>query len=322
MDIKDDPLRSANIEGPADVTAAFWAKYGKSIRVVVVVCLVMFILLIIAFGVLSYLSLDPTFQNSQGGKLVETVSGPSASTRNSDFGSLINVLFWIVLVGAGMVYSKYALNRSVLFMKSVAGALGFSYAESAPMESVSGGLFSFGHEQYLAHVLSGTYQGIPVRIYTYHASMEEGKEREDFVFTVCEFTYPYHLPWIALAPKSGETLGISVEPVHVPPIKNAVYIHLEGDFNKYFSAATEKGLETEALVVLTPDVMALLLDQKERIHFESFGSRLYIYHDGFIGGKDAMSLFYENATTIATKLTSHFREVSKDVDLKHDKESH
>ena len=311
MDNKDDPLRSADIVGPADISAAFWAKHGKRIRIVAVIIIALFVLLVIAFNVLSYMSFDPA--NSEAGHIVEAVSGPSSTLNDGIFGVILNVILPILLVLAAVAYSKFAVNKSAQFMKQVADTLGFSYGESGDASTVSGSLFSFGHDRLLTHVMTGTYQGIPMRIYAYHVSVGNNKSEEEYVFTVCEFTYPYHLPPIILNCKSGETLGIGLEPLYVPMQKDSVTVSLEGDFNKFFSVTTKKGLEREALEIFTPDIMAMLIDQKERIHFESFDSRLYIYRIGFIAGKEAMSQFYENATTLGAKLAPHFKQVSDDV---------
>ena len=110
----------------------------------------------------------------------------------------------------------------------------------------------------------------------------------------------------------GQTLDQAIGYKHT----DSISIDLEGDFDKYFNLKTKRGLETVVREIFTPDIMATLIDQKDRVNFESYGSQLYVYQLGFIGGKDAMCTFYENATTIATMLISHFKETSSELAAK------
>jgi hypothetical protein len=52
---------------------------------------------------------------------------------------------------------------------------------------------------------------------------------------------------------------------------------LEGDFDQYFTLYCPAGFETDALYVLTPDLMALLVDEVHGMHVEIKDDFLYVY---------------------------------------------
>lgn len=54
-------------------------------------------------------------------------------------------------------------------------------------------------------------------------------------------------------------------------------LRLEGDFSDVFEVSTPAGYETDALYVLTPDLMALLLDESADLDLEIVDSTLHVY---------------------------------------------
>lgn len=54
-------------------------------------------------------------------------------------------------------------------------------------------------------------------------------------------------------------------------------IRLEGDFSDVFDVSVPPGYETDALYVLTPDLMAILVDESADLDLEIVDSTLYVY---------------------------------------------
>jgi hypothetical protein len=52
---------------------------------------------------------------------------------------------------------------------------------------------------------------------------------------------------------------------------------LEGDFNKYFTLYAPKGYERDALYIMTPDLMALLIDETGDLDVEVVDDMLFVY---------------------------------------------
>ena len=54
-------------------------------------------------------------------------------------------------------------------------------------------------------------------------------------------------------------------------------LRLEGDFNKYFTLYAPKGYERDALYIVTPDLMALLVDETGDFDVEVVDDMLFVY---------------------------------------------
>ncbi|PRA83244.1 hypothetical protein [Microbacterium sp. MYb66] len=54
-------------------------------------------------------------------------------------------------------------------------------------------------------------------------------------------------------------------------------LRLEGDFSDVFEVSVPRGYETDALYVLTPDLMAILLDESAELDLEIIDSTLHVY---------------------------------------------
>ena len=302
MDNKDDPLRSSNISGPMDINAAFYTKY----KLWVYAAVFLFLAGIVGYNALLFLSLDSSHH-------ITWVFDNGKNQRSMMFIMVMLLFMFIVSIFARYVF--IIEKQEMIFMQQIIALLGFTPVEDISMDTVSGALFSFGHDKYFAHASEGTYEGIPVRLYHYNTTIGSEKQQQELAFTVCEFTYLYHLPHISLSKKdkSINSFGVAIEESHIPALANSAPLKLEGDFNQFFVVATDEGFEVIALEVLTPDVMAILIDQKDRIDLESYGTKLYVYLPGYTSSKEGMATFYENATTLATLLAPHFREVDNDV---------
>lgn len=57
-------------------------------------------------------------------------------------------------------------------------------------------------------------------------------------------------------------------------------VALEGDFNKYFTAYAPHDYEVDLRYILTPDMMALLIDEAKGFDVEFVGNHVYIYRSG------------------------------------------
>ncbi|RFA09281.1 hypothetical protein B7R54_08605 [Subtercola boreus] len=104
----------------------------------------------------------------------------------------------------------------------------------------------------------------------YHFS--ERARTQDWVFA--EIPLPRSMPNIWLHSLRGE----AAMPFSVA---GGERVRLEGDFDEYFDTYAREGAQQEALYVLTPDVMALLIDNASRFDVEIVDDRLYLYTRGY-----------------------------------------
>ncbi|RFA07510.1 hypothetical protein B7R21_15075 [Subtercola boreus] len=100
----------------------------------------------------------------------------------------------------------------------------------------------------------------------------ERARTQDWVFA--EIPLPRSMPNIWLhSQRSGAAMPFSVA--------GGERVRLEGDFDRHFDTYAREGAQQEALYVLTPDVMALLIDNASRFDVEIVDDRLYLYTRGY-----------------------------------------
>lgn len=116
----------------------------------------------------------------------------------------------------------------------------------------------------------GTYQSMPMRIFSFKFVIGSGRSTQTLVYTVVEASVQSNLPDILLLSKEHQNEVSDF-------FSGDDTIDLEGDFNKYFKLRVPKGYEQEAYQIFTPDVMAALIDKEAGLSFEFIGNKLYIY---------------------------------------------
>ena len=210
----------------------------------------------------------------------------------------IQFLLALDFIIAGSIYSKAYNKIKGQFMEEFGNSIGFAYVRSIEPESVSGRLFKTGHDQTISDVLIGTYQDIPMRIFSLSFTVGSGKNSHTYSYTVFEATYAETMPDILLFSKAEQSAVSDW-------FSEDETIELEGDFNKYFKLRAPKGREQEAFQIFTPDIMAELIDKAKEVSFEFVGNKLYIYAVKVLGkredivsafrlAEDLMALFNKN----------------------------
>jgi len=190
--------------------------------------------------------------------------------------SLIWLFGWVALVIAGYGYIHNQVQ--IEFLKQFGASIGFAFTPTAALDTVSGKLFTLGHDLSIVNVLSGTNDGLPMRIFSYHCTVGYGKQSHHFVFTVFESTLSKSIPEIILNPA-----GVDYGAETFSPFDSHTHVQLEGDFNGYFNLSVPKGFEMEAYQIFTPNVMADLIDKAANLNFEFSGNRLYVYQRKELG---------------------------------------
>jgi hypothetical protein len=209
------------------------------------------------------------------------------------FLSVYTSYYVIVVFSTVTVITLYAIvfnQMTAYLMQQFATSLGYEYASFGDTTSVFGSLFTIGDSHFISHVLSGSKESHPVRIFLYSYVVGRGKNSRTYRYTVFEKTFDCIVPHILV--HRPEILFSD----DVPVFPNSVDITLEGNFNKYFSLAVEKDFEMEAHQIFTPDVMEELIETSKTFGFEFIQNRLYIYTPKFIGTRaelDAMFVFSE-----------------------------
>lgn len=87
------------------------------------------------------------------------------------------------------------------------------------------------------------------------------------------------------------------------------HVHLEGDFHKYFRVYAPNGYQVDARYILTPDVMATLINRAHRYSVELVDTSLYVYaqHGIDLGEPDQIEAALTAAEKIATEIVQQLR---------------
>lgn len=192
-----------------------------------------------------------------------------------------------------------------VFMQEFGDSIGYAFSPSAPLSSVDGKIFKVGSSRKIFDILTGEYNGLPVRVFCYQYSVQEGKNRVTFSFTFFEVTFSNNMPDIVVLSALNGLPGLSVF------LSLGEHIRLEGDFNSYFSLYVPKDFETEAYQIFTPDIMADLIDRAKQMSFEFNGNKLYIYERGLIDTTEDMN----SAFGLADYLINLFKKSSAGVNV-------
>jgi hypothetical protein len=229
----------------------------------------------------------------------------------------IRVVVAIMLYVSVMASGIYALGFYIIarmsiskdFAKRFAAVMGYAFSDSAPFSSVSGDIFTFGFGSYhqIYDVVSGTYRNHPVRIFEYQFS-GAGENEPMHYYTVLELQFAHPLPKIRMVKTATDledmaTLSRAIDVHPSCPMK----ISLESDFDEYFSIYVPPNTQTEGLAIMTPDLMALLIDHYDEyrnIGLECHDEKLYLHALGRFSDKKIkdFAALYSLADALIPKL--------------------
>lgn len=199
----------------------------------------------------------------------------------------------------------YVQNRILQqFMRQFAAANGFSYTADGSMDGLDGTIFSIGHGQAISNVVCGTYRRCPMQLFDYRYTTGSGKNTHTHLFTVFRLDFDIVMPNITLENR-GSFFGESVLGGGI----GKEVLTLEGDFGDYFTLAVPKDYEIEALQVLTPDVMAELMEKGRDFSMEIVGGHLFLYAKKTITTKRELLAFYDLARYFAETLVPRFAQM-------------
>jgi hypothetical protein len=187
----------------------------------------------------------------------------------------------LFILGPLMISVQREMDKR--FAISFADIMGYVYAPTAPLATFTGMLFKLWTDQCIMNVMLGTCHGHAIRLFDYSFRRPQGKSSVECSYTVLEVQFEKDLPTIETIHRQANLL----EPSNFSMASNDLYhnqtlLKTEGNFNDYFSVFVPRGTEIEGLEVVTPDLMAAMLDRYRNFDFECNGHNLYIFMAGEI----------------------------------------
>lgn len=189
-----------------------------------------------------------------------------------------SLAFMLFMVGAmiTIILSIY-INKKVLEKncKEFADKMGYIYLTKAPTESIPLAFRKLGSSLFIKNVFETIYQKYPVRMFTLALTVGGGKRKQTFECSVYEITFPLQVPTMIIATKEGVASwadGFSVEHLET--------VHLEGNFDTYFTTQSVNSAQMEIRIILSPDIMAFMIDEMSEYSFIFMDNKLYICYPG------------------------------------------
>lgn len=188
-------------------------------------------------------------------------------------------------------FQAYVHNKILsIFMRQFAAANHYQYQQDETLDGLNGFAFDIGHSRKATNVVSGQYQGHPLKLFHYNYTIGYGKHSHTYYLTVFKLTLDVRLTDLFLRSKRldfGKSLTLT--------FKNEQQIHLEGNFDQFFTLLAPKGFQIEALQIFSPDFMLKMRDEWQDFSLEFIGNDIYLYCENIIDKKDKLYKMYDLA---------------------------
>lgn len=231
-------------------------------------------------------------------------------TESLSFAWIIPVVLSALTVFGVVRLMRYNKIRKARLLKFAAtNAMTYQTGHSPSAEHVAM-IFDQGHSRVIKDELT-TNDGLRFGNYQYVTGA--GKNRQTHDLTFIEVKLTRNLPNMVLDAKSNNFFGFSNLPNYLDKSQR---LALEGDFNKHFDLYVPKQYEQDALYLLTPDVMAVLMDHGAKYDMEVVDDKLYFYKNGRIDLLKEISL--REIFDMVEKIAGELRDQS---DYYHDDKS-
>ena len=209
---------------------------------------------------------------------------PSLADANP-VGAVVAVFVAAVIVAAfvvAQVVASRARWATWLRLDRFARANGMLFAAAADAPAYPGSIFQLGTERALLNRLTtadgGHTTGAPGRfvdLATYRYVTGSGKSRQVHTWGYLAIRLDRPLPHIVLDARSNNGLfGATNLPAE---FSRSQRLSLEGDFDRSFTLYCPKDYERDALYLLTPDLMALLIDEAQDFDVEIVDDWMFVY---------------------------------------------
>jgi hypothetical protein len=219
-----------------------------------------------------------------GGFIVLTFGGMVGSLLVSSFqdGSpglvLVSIAIMVVILVVAIVIVRSIFRTSGRWgrwarIDAFAHANGLTFSPQDASPGYRGLIFGLGSSRLVReHVASTSGRFFDMGGYEYVTG--SGKSRTTHHWSFLAVRLDRRMPNIVLDSRANNAFLGSNLPV---ALARDQVLHLEGDFDKYFTLYCPQDYETDALYVFTPDLMALLIDEAAPFDVEIVDDWFFVY---------------------------------------------
>jgi len=197
-------------------------------------------------------------------------------------GVVLTSVFWLAIAAGGFLYLARVrlprwgsrLWRERLMVSRFAEENGATYEPNTSRVPPSGMIFRQGHERAITDRVSFSREPrFEVGNLHYRVNLPRNAVI-DYHWGYIRIPLERHFPHTVLDSTSNNGLRGSALPV---PLRNRGQVELEGDFSEFFVLTVPQGYERDALYLLTPDLMAILIDEGADLDIEIIDDILFVY---------------------------------------------
>jgi len=189
------------------------------------------------------------------------------------FPSMFIVVIAVVAIGA--VRSRVTRGsrwEQWYRLSQFAAANGIRFEPMDVAPSYPGEIFHVGRDQkVIEHLVTG---GRFLDIGNFSYITGSGKSQQTHNWGFLALALDRAMPNIVLDAKANNSLFMSNLPV---TLDKKQVLHLEGDFDQYFTLYCPAEYERDALYIFTPDLMALLIDEASPFDVELIDQWMFVY---------------------------------------------
>lgn len=199
------------------------------------------------------------------------------------FQSVVSMMIVVVAVMLTVgIFLPFIIKRDlldILRIKRFAEENGLAFLYDQKDVVRTGMIFNRGSERVLrAGFADVANSGRVLEIANYSYVTGSGKSRSEHRWGFVRIELSRQLPRMVIDGRRNNFIGSNLPEI----FHSNQRLQLEGNFSDHFDFYVPAGYEKDALYVLTPDIMALLVDEANGYDIELTGNQLFIYgHGGF-----------------------------------------
>ena len=179
-------------------------------------------------------------------------------------------------------------------------------ANSGEFTGYPGSLFNDGHSRSIIMSVRTKEPKDMMEVGNYRYVIGSGKNSHEYFFTYMLIRLDRKVPHIYIDSKGNNSWG---NRNHAGDFARSQKFELEGDFNKYFTVYAPSEYESDALYILTPDVMHSLVTYGQDFDFELIDDTLIMFKHGVVALGESNNL--ETLLSKAMEFAEEFRQQTK-----------
>jgi hypothetical protein len=197
-------------------------------------------------------------------------------------GTVLASVFWLAIAAGGFIYLARVrlprwgsrLWRERLMVSRFAEENGASYEPNTERMPPSGLIFGQGHDRRITDRVSFSAEPrFEVGNLHYRVNLPRNSVI-DYHWGYIRIPLERHFPHTVLDSTSNNGLRGAALPAR---LRNRGEIELEGDFSEFFVLTVPQGYERDALYLLTPDLMLMLIEEGADLDIEIIDDILFVY---------------------------------------------